>query len=293
MTRMMLATLLAATALSTAGIGLAATISGVTVTNNSSPNFTLDAVANDVQFRSSISNTAVQSSGSSVFFSSRLAFVAAMNIGPGGPTVALTNPRQAYMQIVFTVEDPTNIGYTLDIDSVLRGYSTLTLASGTFAQVTYGTGNAFLSVDGAPGTLLLPISLMGTGTVNNTTVGSTINQLTDQSSTYTSGTFVGTHTFRLQYAAAENLFTNNLNGLLFNNNTGEVALRFGENVTLPDLAGSATPGVDGDTADSLGLRTTITANFNGPISDVPEPSTYALTAAGLALAVAQQRRRKR
>jgi hypothetical protein len=104
----------------------------------------------------------------------------------------------------------------------------------------------------------------------------------------TVGSYTGTHTFTISYESSGP----NTSVLLANYQRGEAALRFGETPTYPGFSQAGTPGADGNPASNLGMFTTVTAAFNGPITVVPEPSTFGLAAfAGVAVAALRRRPR--
>src|SRR5687768_8904857 len=110
---------------------VAATISGVVVNNLSDADSTsVNTPAGKTgsttrEFRSLIDNVSpVTVSGVQAEFSTHMIWMAGLEVDPDGPVVANILQHRAAMEILFTVEDPENNGYTLSFDAVQRGYVT-------------------------------------------------------------------------------------------------------------------------------------------------------------------------
>lgn len=176
--------------------------------------------------------------------------------------VAQLHSRNSVFELAFTVEDPTNSGFTLDIDQLLRGYSTVTVEA--------GRGDAtgllyFVRADDstdAPGTLStrtdLFLSTGGvTGVVDTGEPTLTVSDYFSDDSSVTFGSYVGTTDFLLDFTS---LLSPTTNVFFQNGSVGSGSVNYGLG-TLP-------PGSPFTPAD-LGHFMTITATFES----VPEPSS--------------------
>ncbi len=212
--------------------------------------------------------------GNEVSFTHHAQLLNAASFGGG---VAQTHPRRSSFVLSFTVEDPTNAGFTLDIEQLLRGYSSVEVSSGQgdATGVSY-----FVQVDDstdAPGTLSNDVSLFintsgvtGTGTAGGPPT--VVRALGESSSSETFGSFVGTTDFVFDYTT---FFTPTTNVFFQNNSVGSGQINYGLAPTLP---------TDDYDPTELGHFFTVTATF------VPEPASAALLGLG---GLACLRRRQR
>lgn len=218
-----------------------------------------------------------------------LSWASAHRVEPGGPTVALTWGNRVDYALGFQVDDPMARGYTLSFDTLMRGYLT--------AQWLGNAGAGISQIFGA-GTLMVP-ELTGPGGTQTVTALSTptevvlataadpfANLRVERAGAYDAGHFVGTQFFTLGFWTVGA----NTQAALQNHNTGEVAVRFGAELTSPRFAVAGYPGVDGDPASALGHFVTVHVAYD--VAPIPEPATTALwLGGGLALAALRRRRR--
>lgn len=190
---------------------------------------------------------------------------------------AQVNSANSSFQLAFTVEDPSNAGFTVEIDQLLRGYSGVSVDSGRgdATGVSY-----FVQADDstdAPGTLSNRTDLfIATGGVT-VSLGPgdpplATREFASASDSDVLGSYVGTTDFLLDYTT---LFSPTTNVFFQNNSTGSGAVNYG--------LGPLPPG-DPFTASQLGHFMTVRATFN-----IPEPASV-LVLAPLGLAAAGRRR---
>ncbi len=179
------------------------------------------------------------------------------NIGTGG--LALVNKRNVIFELSFTVEDPGEHGFLLRIDELMKGISSITLAStagGTAIATGLGCLAEYDDSTDALETYSLIGSFVGTGTspVQTADVG-TVSALQERSNTADLGPYYGTTSFVLRF---NSLFTPTTNVVFPNNGTGSGFVMYGY--------GEVPPGFDEVEAADLGHFLTITAAFNTPCS---------------------------
>jgi PEP-CTERM motif len=213
-------------------------------------------------------------------------------VQPDGPDFALTSPRVAAYDMTFTILDPTNSGYSVSIDTLLRGYRTARSDNGIQVSASAGafSGRIDTNMSDATDTLGAQVSglTLSGGGVNTTT---SVNSLLQQSKSFNAGTFFGTRTFGLRFTT----FGSPNNVFIQNNGAGEMATRFGLDPVNSSATGAPAfddafyPGVDGEPRSAHGHFVDVRVTS---LSPVPEPQTYALLLAGLGLMGYAARRRK-
>lgn len=189
--------------------------------------------------------------------------------------VAQTHGRRSSFVVSFTVLDPGNIGFALDVDQLLRGYSEVVAEAGRgdATGVSY-----YVQIDDstdAPNTLTAePNLFIGTSGVHATGGPTTTVREYDEATESTSlGSFVGTTDFLFDYTTNFTPTTN----VFFQNNAvggGEIAYGFG----TPRSGDSFQPEQLGHIADFI-------VTYNAP---VPEPAALALL--GMSPLVLRRRR---
>ncbi|MEK6642467.1 MAG: PEP-CTERM sorting domain-containing protein [Planctomycetota bacterium] len=199
---------------------------------------------------------------------------------PDGPDVALTSPRTAAYDLLFTVDDPGNLGYHLVIDVALRGYATAQSDTGGTVTASAGSFSGRIDTDMSDGTDTLgtqigDLTLFGASSNANST-SPFVNSLIARSDTYDAGTFSGTRMFGLRFTTSGS--SNNV--FLQNNVGGEAATRFGALPVDSAAAGAPPfqiagyPGADGESAADHGHFVTVTT------TTVPEPGSLSLLLVG-------------
>ena len=250
--RMMVAGLLACLALNVPAS--AQDIVGITVLNSSSPMpSSSDLIERFFETSSTLEPLLVD--GSSVSFTHRLAFLNTLAAGGGLPQV---NKRNVVYQLTFTVEDPDEVGYQVDVSSLMRGVSSITQtegaqaanATGLMLGVTYGVDTtdpaAFATLSGIYGQSTTGVSVTGEGTATEL-------QESLATAPLGAGSYVGTRTFSLFFTSTPTPTTN----VVFQNYTvgsGFVNYGLGSDV-----------GNSGASPDDLGHFVTVHVAFDGDV----------------------------
>lgn len=243
-----------------------AQITGITSADNSSP-----PGAQTFLHQTSVSPVTTLGATAEFVHTTQLLNSAVFNGG-----AAQTNPRRSSFQLAFTVEDPSNVGFTVEIDQLLRGYSEVSVTSGRgdATGVSY-----FVQADDstdAPGTLSNRVDLfIGTGGVS-VALGpsdppSMARELFEATDSDVFGSYVGTTDFLLDYTT---FFSPTTNVFFQNNSVGSGAINYG----LGSL-----PANDPLTQADLGHFLTVRATFN-----IPEPSSAVLLALALLGAIGRR-----
>lgn len=223
-------------------VSASASITNVAVTNNSAANENLATRA----FQTQSTLLPVTTSGATSYFNHHMAFRNQFT-GTGG--VAQTHRRNVDFTIDFTVEDPSNHGFTLEADSSLFGSSTVTVTSAGRGDAT--GASFFVEFDDStdpPGSFTtLPALFTTTLGVTATNFGtSSIEE--DDSAVVVVGNYVGTTSFNFHFTT---VFTPTTNVFLQNGDTGSGVVDYlssplyGHNVTftatslVPEPAGLA------------------------------------------------------
>ena len=265
-------------------VAVSGTISAISTSNNSSANESTSAGSNIIrEFQTLPFQGPVHAGGDVVSFDHQMQWYNGYYVDPVVSGAALTHRRNVNYDLKFTVEDPLNRGYTLEIDSFLRGYSTALWTSGTSSNAVTTTGTTLsgrVDTDTTDGTdtLLNQISAL----TLNASSGVTANQTTtfshkfaEDSDSYGAGAFVGTRSFALRFTSVTSGTTN---VFLQNNQTGQGSNRFGlANVdSALDPTGQSQPG-DLLTNGELGHFVTVKATFE----PIPEPASLVLVVVAL------------
>ena len=217
----------------------------------------------------------VTNAGNTASFTHRMA---ARNEHTGLGGVAQTNKGNVVFQIDFTVFDPDNLGFEINLESVIRNVSLLTidtLVSGGGFATGLALGATFNDSTMAPGeyaNMPLPIFGQGTPTTPSLNELGTVSRFSVSSVNATLGQYVGTTDFSFRFTSVTTPTTN----VLFQNNAtghGLVHLGIGD---MPEGFSDVDP-------DTLGHFLTVTAVF------VPAPGAAALLALGGLLGVRRRR----
>lgn len=220
----------------------------------------------------------------------RMAWGSAHRVEPGGGTVALLWGQTVDYAIGFQVDDPDERGYDLSFDTLMRGYLTAVWHgnSGTGISMVFGAGTLMgATLDTAAGSLPLTALATPIDVVVATDTEPMANLLVEGTGHADAGHFVGSQYFTLNFSTVGA----NVQAAFQNFNTGEVAARFGAELTSPGFAHAGYPGPDGLPADAFGHFVRVQVDYDVP--PVPEPATAALWAAGLAAMGGAARLRRR
>ena len=271
-----------------------ANISAVSVINTSAANDTSpDTAVSRGEFATQSTLGSVSIAGDTASFTHQMQFYNGYYIGPGGPTAALTHQRNVSFDLTFTVLDPSNIGYTLEVDTLLQGYGTALWTSGASPNAVTVSNTTFsgrIDTDTTDGTDTLGTQLnsltigAGSGATANDS-NTFVNNFGTSTYQYTSTSFTGTRAFALRFTT---FGSGNTNVLMQNNQQGQGSVRFGLENSGGLLDSSGQPGGDAFSADELGHFVTVNAVFNAPI---PEPASAAYVLLAVTLAGLLRRRR--
>jgi hypothetical protein len=234
-----------------------ASITNVAVTNNSSANENTPTAF----FQTQSTLQPVTTSGLTTYFNHHMAFRNQFT-GTGG--VAQTHRRNVIFTIDFTVEDPSNHGFTLEADSSLFGLSTVTVTSAGRGDAT----GAFLFVHyddstDPPGTFSTLGSLSTTTSGVHATNFGSASIIDNDVADVVVGNYVGTTSFSFNFTT---IGTPTTNVFFQNGDTG-----FGE--------------VDYLSSPLYGHSVSFTATYL-----VPEASGMALLTAALSCGITLRRR---
>jgi hypothetical protein len=260
----------------------------ITLDNRSAPNVQIDDNSERLrEFHTlGIAPTNATAAGGVADFTSRMGWMMAQRVLPGGTGADLLFNRAVEYDLRFTVDDPGALGYALDIDTRFRG--------GLAAKVVSVLGDNTIMGAEANGTPMVALFDSGGGfnplPALNTPLRFAIANKDqpevrldiDESAAAGLGTFYGTQTFTLRFATL--LANTGTNLLPFN--LGESNVRFGLDPLLAGFGNAEYADAAARAADGHFVR--VTASYLAP---VPEPQTYALMALGL-LAMGWQARRK-
>jgi hypothetical protein len=276
--------------------GQAATISSLAILDGSSANEAITTGSNRLlEWQTSSNLSPVTISGDVVSFSHQMQFYNGYHIPIGSSGFALTHKRNIIYDLTFTIQDPTNRGYSVSVDSLLRGYSTGQWLDGTSSNALIATGVTLsgridTDTNDATNTLTNQLTRLTMNSASGVTANQTntfVNNFAEDSDSYNAGDFVGTRSFALRFTT---LPTPTTNVFLQNNQSGQGSIRYGFNNTLAGLdpTGQFQSGDVITDNDELGHFISVTAEFNPEA--VPEPGSSMLLLVSLAPLLCRRRR---
>ena len=158
----------AVSALQLASADAAVSVTNVSITNISNPD-ELRATGNHVvrEYRcQNISTTPVAVSGNRSSFTNHFAWFQGMRVNqPDAPNFALIYRKNIGYDMTFTVEDPLNEGYTIDVDHLMRGRITVSREEPIRVDATSGLLLGYLDAHDGNGPIHYPGFFMSSGTV--------------------------------------------------------------------------------------------------------------------------------
>lgn len=215
------------------------------------------------EFKSATKTVApISQVGPETSFTAGLSWFQGMRVNqPEGPNVALIQRKRAAYEIEFTIEDPDNHGYTIDIDFGTNGVVTVSREEDIRVDISNGTMLGKLDVgDGNGLNHYAGLFIAGGGLTSLGTDPVAFKQetLTKSKSFSAPGTYSGTHTYRVQFS---NVAPNIVN-IFQNNGGGEGTSQFG----IPSANSNLLYGndLDGNTLADLGLWTKVTVTSFAP-----------------------------
>lgn len=275
--------------LATTTVAQAASVLNLSLTNNSSVDSQTQNTGFAREFATEHSFGLPVVSGDTITFTSRMATYNGHYVDDGGPTVALVHKRNVVYDLSFTVDDPLNRGYTITVDSGMRGFAEAIWEMGGSNVVATGltvSGRIDTDTNDDNDTLTNQIGELtlfsNSATANSTTPN--LRVATDTSKQLVLDEIVGTRDMAMRFTS---VVTPTTNVFLQNNHQGQGSVQFGLNNTLNELDPSGQPVIgDAYAPENLGHFVTVTVDYN----PIPEPS---ISAIWLAMFVALLGRRKR
>jgi hypothetical protein len=278
----------------------AVTISSTSVSNNSAPNQTYGGTGIARSFQTANVLGSVVNNPGGATLSNHFMFNNTLRVvQPEGPNAALTQGRLAAYQLDFTVDDPTNVGYELIVETNYRGYVSARSHNGVTATASAGHLSGYIDTDTTDaldtlGDFEANLSNFG-GSIS--TQSSLVNGLIQKSETYNAGIFSGTRNMALLFST----FGSVNNVFLQNVGDGEATARFGFDATqaanAPSLAIGTYLGPDGEAASNHGHFVNITvrslgddATPPGPRIAVPEPASALMMLLGGSILLSRRKR---
>ena len=269
---------------------IAISISGVGFINNSPGNQVIAAAARTREFgTANIGTSSVTTNATSSTFSNHFSWMMGHRVDPGGGNFALIYQKPMAYELSFTVNDPTNHGYVLDIDHNIRGYVTISREAAITASGSEGVMVGSLD-DGSGFANQAGLSVFGGGlTVSGSDPTAFQNQLVSHANSFTSGAYSGTRNFTVRFSTGPSPIASTI---FQNFGRGEADIRFGLPPTQASLIHAGYPGLDNEPASNLGHFVTMKATFD-PIAAavVPEPSSFILLASGVLGGVLRRRKK--
>lgn len=267
-----------------ASIASAQTVTLDTVTDLSDQETDLDQFEAQTA-ESVVDNLGVVSGGAGRFVaSSRLRFAHGYSVEAGGPTVALLFRKFYGVEMVFTVDDPDNRGYEIEIVNTLKGEAVVLgpddpMDPGTLAITASAGFRGFFDDDASDGVedfTLLASSNVTSGIVQVDLDDFETIERIDETNDQNLGTFVGTRSYALRSTTG----TAPAGVVIQNNITGDGALVFGLEAVLPPDPDNpphpSPPNLDAINAATIqpddGLLVEIIVTFFCNIADLAPPA---------------------
>lgn len=251
------------------------TITNITTANTSSANEII-ANGNNVvkEFRTqNTSTSSVVQDGAESSFSNHFQWAMAHRVDqPDAPNYALIYLRQVNYSISFTVNDPNNLGYTIDVNHILKGIASAKRDEPK--QVSMFAGILLGRLDDGNGAVLKSNLAVYGGNVNiygddPVTYKETI---ISRESDFSSASYSGTKTFTISFGSSPSPAGTSV---FQNFGGGETSLRFGLETqhqsngdsTTPDFQHTGYSGSGNEIASDLGHKVNITVTALSTIVD--------------------------
>ena len=180
------------------------TISNMSTNNLGSPD-EIAATGNYVvrELRSGIVNTtSVTTEGLESTFSTHFQwFMGHKVIQPEAPNFGLIYLRKVGYEIKFTVNDPDNVGYNIDVNHIIRGIASTFNSESNYSQISAGLLLGRID-DGSKVVLRTGLHVYGGGVGNNgDTVGEYKEEVISHESSFTSQAYYGTKYFTISFSS--------------------------------------------------------------------------------------------
>ena len=268
--------ILLALALITSSASANVTINNVSTTNTSSPN-EIAANGNYVvrEFRTQNTNTSsVQQNGTVSSFSNHFQWAMSHRVDqPEAPNFALIYLRQVNYEISFTVNDPNNLGYIIDVNHIVKG-----IASANREQpyrVGINSGTLLGRIDDGSGPVLktrLHVLAGGGVSISGTDLVTYKEKVISSESNYQSASYSGTRTFKISFASRPSPAGTSV---FANYGGGETSLRFGletlhqsnADASRPDFKFNGYSGQGAEVPSDLGHKVNIRVTALNTILD--------------------------
>lgn len=241
------------------------TISDVYTTNTSSPD-EISANGNYVvkEFRTqNTSTSSVSQNGAVSSFSNHFQWAMAHRVNqPEAPNFALIYLRQVNYEISFTVNDPLNLGYIIDVNQVVKGIVSANREEPI--QVGMSAGILLGRIDDGSGPVLKTnLAVFGGGVnISGTDLVTYKEKVNFRESDYQTASYSGTRTFKISFASKPSPAGTSV---FQNYGGGETSLRYGletihqsnGDTSRPDFQFTGYSGLGAEIPSDLGHKVNI------------------------------------
>lgn len=257
--------LLLASALFALSAAANVTISDVLTTNTSSPN-EIVAKGNHIvrEFRTqNTSTSAVEQNGNESSFSNHFQWAMAHRVNqPAAPDFALIYLRRVNYEISFTVNDPNNLGYIIDVDHAVKGIASASREEAVQVGMTAGILLGRID-DGSGPVLKTNLHVYGGGVnITGTEAETYKEKVISNGNSYQTASYTGTKTFKISFASQPSYAGTSV---FLNYGGGETSLRYGlgtlhqsnGDTSTPDFQLTGYSGVGEEVPSDLGHKVNI------------------------------------